>query len=103
MPLFLNLRVDFDTLIPTNLYGLPVHFATALHIYTDLPVNIYLFSLIFPSGKTRTVTCQLSYLPTYSQTYEHKSTYLDGFISANHEDLPGRIQEINYKNVPVEH
>ena len=104
MHLFINLPVHFDTFIPTNRYGLPVHFATALQICPS--IQICLFSLIFPSGKTRTVTCQLIYWPTYPETYPKLKINLSllmVFISANHEDLPGRIQEINYKNVPVEH
>ena len=53
---FNNLRVYFDTLIPTLRST-----SLLLYIYTQiyLSINIYLFSLIFPSGKTRTIICQL--------------------------------------------
>ena len=83
MHLFINLPVHFDTFIPTNRYGLPVHFATALHIHSSTCSPMYLFSLIFPSGKIFTVTCQLIYWSTYPPTYPkiNQPVYLDGFSS----------------------
>ena len=78
-----------------------------LYIHTQVypSFSIYLFSLIFPSGKTRTVSCQLIYWSTYPQTFQkiNRPVYFDGFLPANHKDLHARIKDINYKNVQVEH
>ena len=78
-----------------------------LYIHTQVypPINTYLFSLIFPSGKTRTVSCQLIYWSTYPQTFQkiNRPVYVDSFLPANHKDLHARIKDINYKNVQVEH
>ena len=69
MHLFNNLPVYFDTLIPTNLYGLPVHFATALHIYTDLLVHQY-------------IPIQFN-LPFRQNTHNHLSTNLMAYVPTN--------------------
>ena len=57
--------------------------STSLRLYKSArpSIQIYLFSLIFPSGKTRTVTCQLIYWPTYPETYPklNQPVSLDGF------------------------
>ena len=78
-----------------------------LYIHTQVypSINTYLLSLIFPSGKTRTVTCQLIYWSTYPQTFQkiYRPVYVDGFLPATHKDLHARIKDINYKNVQVEH
>ena len=43
-----------------------------LYIHTQVypSISIYLFSLIFASGKTRTVICQLICWSTYPQTFQ---------------------------------
>ena len=56
-----------------------------LYIHTQVypSISIYLFSLIFASGKTRTVICQLIYWSTYPQTFQkiNRPVYVDGFSS----------------------
>ena len=84
MHLFNNLRVYFDTLIPTNLYGLPVHFATALHIYTDLPVNQYIpiqFNLPFRQNTHNYLSISLIVYVAGHVPEKTQPVYQDGFSS----------------------
>ena len=76
--------------------------STPLHIYKVQAFYTIQFSL--PSGKARKITCQLICWSTYSQTYLkiNQRVYIGVFLPANHRDLPGRIKDINYKNVQVE-
>ena len=85
---------------------LPVHFALALHIYTDLPVHQDIpiqFSLPFRQSTQNYMSNHLLVcLPRDVPSNKSTCIYIDVFLPANHRDLPGRIKDINYKNVQVE-
>ena len=118
--LMLSFRLTTNTYMPTD--G-PVHQPTCafsyfhsdklyqstsllLYIFTQIypSITIHLFSLVFPSGKARRITCQIICWSAYPETYLkiNQGVYIDVFLPANHRDLPGRIKDTNYKNVQIE-
>ena len=82
MPIYATVHQLFILILSFRPTG-TVFRSTSLRLYRSArpSIQIYLFSLIFPSGKTCTVTCQLIYWPTYPQTYPklNQPVSLDGF------------------------
>ena len=57
----------------SNFHSVYLYRSTSLllYIYTQIypSIRIHLFSLVFPSGKARRITCQLICWSTYPETY----------------------------------
>ena len=106
LPIHQYIPIEFNLPFRQTTHSyMSTHLLVYIHTQVYPSINTYLFSLIFPSGKTRTVTCQLIYWSTYPQTFQkiYRPVYVDGFLPATHKDLHARIKDINYKNVQVEH